>query len=301
MSDLAIVIPAYKASFLSKTLQSVDMQSDKNFNLYICNDNSPYDIDSIVENFKYNSDINITYIKFKENLGGKDLVQHWTRCIEQIKDEKWIWLFSDDDLMECNCVREINKIINTPIKEDVLHFNINIIDENDNIINKCPLYPEHISSQNFFRKLYTWKIEARMPEFILRKSALQSKGGFVNFDMAWRSDNATIIKVAHPNGIKTIPNCRVNWRYSSENISALKIKSVYFRKQKSTIDFFNWVYMFFNKHSIHYPLGFFTRNLVFARYLMLKQLNNVDEVCKQLNQTKSILDKIFIKLLLKII
>lgn len=301
MSDLAIVIPAYKANFLSKTLQSINSQSDKNFNLYICNDNSPYDIDSIVENFKYNSDINVTYIKFKENLGGKDLVQHWTRCIEQIKEEKWIWLFSDDDLMEYDCVREVNKIINNPINEDVLHFDVTFIDSKDNIIRKCKPYPKHLNTQNFFKELYTWQIEARMPEFILRRSAFEAKGGFVNFDMAWRSDNATIIQISYPNGIRTISDCRVKWRSSEENISGLKLKSIYFRKQKSTIDFFNWVNKFFNEHSIHYPLGFFKRNLMFSRFLMLKQLNNIDDVCKQLNQVKSILDKIFIKLLLKII
>ena len=51
-TQLAIVIPAYKAKFLPKTLDSIAAQTDKRFCVYIGDDCSPEDIGSIVEPYK---------------------------------------------------------------------------------------------------------------------------------------------------------------------------------------------------------------------------------------------------------
>ena len=52
MSDLAIVIPAYKSDFLYQTLDSFAQQSNKNFTLYVGDDYSPFDLESIVRRFQ---------------------------------------------------------------------------------------------------------------------------------------------------------------------------------------------------------------------------------------------------------
>ena len=57
-NTLAIVIPAYKPDFLLKTLTSIYSQSCKDFNLYIGDDCSPYDLSSIISQFNDGS-INI--------------------------------------------------------------------------------------------------------------------------------------------------------------------------------------------------------------------------------------------------
>ena len=126
-NKIAVIIPAYKDTYLLNTLISINNQTDKKFNLYICNDSSPYNIEKVLADFKKINKIHFEYIKFENNLGGSDLIQHWNRCINQIKNEEWIWLFSDDDLMEDNCIRDLNHQINLGIKEDVIYFNINII------------------------------------------------------------------------------------------------------------------------------------------------------------------------------
>ena len=254
-NKIAVIIPAYKDTYLLNTLISINNQTDKKFNLYICNDSSPYNIEKVLADFKKINKIHFEYIKFENNLGGSDLIQHWNRCINQIKNEEWIWLFSDDDLMEDNCIRDLNHQINLGIKEDVIHFNINIIDNQDKLIRKTNAYPDHLSSADFFKKLYSWKIEARMPEFVLRRSTFEEKKGFVNFDLAWRSDNATIIKLAHPNGIKSIDTSRINWRYSNENISGINNLSMIRRKQDSTVKFFNWMDSFLKATKHKYPFG----------------------------------------------
>lgn len=94
---MAIVIPAYKGRFLKETLDSIAVQAHKDeFVLYIGDDASPERLDKIVES--YQNKVNLVYHRFSENMGGKDLVAHWERCI-QLSAEPFIWLFSDDDLM----------------------------------------------------------------------------------------------------------------------------------------------------------------------------------------------------------
>lgn len=93
-NKIAVIIPAYKDTYLLNTLISINNQTDKKFNLYICNDSSPYNIEKVLADFKKINKIHFEYIKFENNLGGSDLIQHWNRCINQIKNEEWIWLFS---------------------------------------------------------------------------------------------------------------------------------------------------------------------------------------------------------------
>ena len=40
-NKIAVIIPAYKDTYLLNTLISINNQTDKKFNLYICNDSSP--------------------------------------------------------------------------------------------------------------------------------------------------------------------------------------------------------------------------------------------------------------------
>ena len=125
---LAIIIPAYKAAFLPAALDSIAMQTCKDFTLYVGDDCSPEPISDIVE--QYRDKIELVYQRFDTNLGGKDLVAQWERCIAMSQDEPYIWLFSDDDLMEPNCVEGLlNQIEKTEGAYDVYHFNVDIINE----------------------------------------------------------------------------------------------------------------------------------------------------------------------------
>lgn len=97
-NNLAIVIPAYKSTFLAAALDSIAVQTCQDFTLYIGDDNRPNHLGAIVD--RYRDRINLVYHRFDTNLGGKDLVAQWERCIDMSQGEEWIWLFSDDDVME---------------------------------------------------------------------------------------------------------------------------------------------------------------------------------------------------------
>ena len=101
MKSLAIIIPAYKDTYLRETLDSLVSQTINDFVVYIGDDCSPYNLKSIVN--EYECKLNIVYVRFDNNLGGQSLVAQWNRCVAMSK-EKYIWLFSDDDLLPPNAV-----------------------------------------------------------------------------------------------------------------------------------------------------------------------------------------------------
>ena len=103
---LGIIIPAYKPEFLKPALESILQQSNQEFDLYVFNDGSPHDLDSIIS--KYSG---FEYHSFDKNLGKNNLVQHWHRCLEFVRNP-YIWLFSDDDIASPACVESFYNEIN---------------------------------------------------------------------------------------------------------------------------------------------------------------------------------------------
>lgn len=262
-ASLAVVIPAYKSRYFSQTLESLASQTDSRFNVYVGDDCSPEDLESIVG--EYRNRLNLVYRRFPENLGSSDLVSHWNRCLDMVQDEEYVCMFSDDDIMEQDCVSSFYSCIEDDTRYDVYHFDLTVIGPDGNIISTPASYPDVISSEEFFRQLYTYRIDARMPEFVFRTSALRSSG-FVNFDLAFRSDNATVMSVGRPRGIRTVRGDRAHvlWRNSGINVSAssdiVKIR----RMVDASICFYNWV----EKFCSTFPLTFRDRIKLYVCELM---------------------------------
>jgi len=241
MSKLAIVIPAYKSVFFDRALFSIANQTNKEFTLYIGDDCSPDNLYSYV--IKYENIINITYRHFDENLGGKDLVGQWERCIDLVGDEEWIWLFSDDDIMEPECVENFYKTSDLHPDFDIYHFNVVKIDEKENIIENFYSFPEILTCEEFLLKKLYVSYFSTVVEFIFRKSHFINKKRFQSFDLAWCSDDATWIKLSKNKGIRNIDNSKVYWRISSYNIcSIVNEKPIVMRKLKAQIEFAKWLY-----------------------------------------------------------
>lgn len=248
---LAIVIPAYKAKFLYKTLSSLSSQTEKRFSVYIGDDNSPENLLEIVSEFEHRLDLR--YTKFSNNMGGVDLVAHWSRCLELIEDEEWFIMFSDDDLMDEGCVESLYRCVDKD-DFDVLHYNLKIINEIDEVIKEPSVYPQVLSSLDFFDLLYSGKIDARMPEFIFSTKHFKANGGFISFPMAMRTDNATVIQCAFERGIRTIEDSFVRWRLSGENVSSgqnsVEKHLVFYR---AIVSFFNWLNDFGDRLKVQLP------------------------------------------------
>lgn len=256
-NKLAIIIPAYKPAFLREALESIANQTDNRFNLYIGDDCSPYDLKLIVDEFK--DKIPLTYHRFDTNLGGKDLVAQWERCIALSKDEEYIWLFSDDDVMEPNCVESFYEIKELFPQESLFHFNILKIDEHKGgeIIN-LPKYPDILTAEEYVQKKLTGRLISYVVEFIFSRELYDKVGGFEKFDLAWGSDFMTWVKMSvnTSSGIITIdaPVAHILWRASSENISPDKSYETVKRKINSLIENASFLKQLTESHPESFPV-----------------------------------------------
>lgn len=221
MEQLAIIIPAYKPDYIEKTLISINNQTNKNFKVYIGDDASPHELKHIADKFK--DSIDIVYHKFEENLGGTSLTKQWERCVE-LSEEKFIWLFSDDDIMSPTAVDSFYKHQKLKPDSSLFKFFTKMIDENGHEIklyfDKTNDEKDQILPQQFLdSRLRYDRFRSYMVEYIFdRKIFLENR--FVDFPLAWASDDATWIKYSlKNNGIDIIPDF-VYWRFSGKNISS---------------------------------------------------------------------------------
>jgi glycosyltransferase involved in cell wall biosynthesis len=244
--SLAIVIPAYKGQYLEAALMSISNQTDKDFIVYIGDDYSPYHLFEIITRF--DKTLNIVYRKFDENLGLSNLTLHWDRCIAMTKNEDWIWLFSDDDLMDKNCVSAFkNALASTNSQYDLYRFNTKIINSEGQLQQSNALHPQTESAYEFAIERLNLNRNSYVVEYIFSKQKYLNSGKFVSFPLAWNSDDATWITIASDKGIFTIADAFVAWRYSFTNISS--IQGFVDEKIEASIQYLNWLKNWIIKHS----------------------------------------------------
>ncbi len=218
MHSLAIVIPAYKVAFLSQTLNSLVAQTNKNFNVYIGDDLSPDNIKEVVDLYK--NKLNITFKRFEFNIGASDLAKQWQRCINLIKNEDWIWVLPDDDIISFNCVEIFYKIVKSDINKDKLYrFQSEHIDENGNLLKELPICPPLENNIDFLIDKLKFKRNSSVAEYIFASKEYLSVDGFVSLPLAWGSDDLLWIKLSQTNDIITLPEGKVGLRQSKNNIS----------------------------------------------------------------------------------
>ncbi|WMN12189.1 glycosyltransferase family 2 protein [Marivirga salinae] len=208
--SLAIVIPAFKGKYFKETLQSIEDQTCKDFQLYIGDDDSPDNLRDIVCSTL--KTVQYTYKKFDKNLGSQNLVAQWERCIDLINDERWIWLFGDDDVMSSKTIEFIIPALNT--EKSLIRLN-----KASNIerLQKNNFGTEKLNFKDFLRAFSI--NETSMSDFLYKRS-VYCKVGITNFPAAWNSDIATILNISlHSNGIFYFNSKLIYFRKSDLHIS----------------------------------------------------------------------------------
>lgn len=243
---LAIIIPAYKDTFLQAALESIAAQTCQEFTLYIGDDCSPYSIKEIVD--KYRDQMDIVYKRFEENLGGRDLVAQWERCIAMSIKEPYMWLFSDDDIMEPTCVELFYKELEkTNRYYDLYHFDVKIINNQGEITKNSKPYPQDLDCLSFYKGKLKGVFHSLVVENIFTRDVYNKNHGFKNFDLAWGSDTATWTIFSADKGFHSIHGAYVLWRSSDQNITPDLSSHIVSRKVKSLLAFFEWGISFFKQ------------------------------------------------------
>ena len=239
--NLAIIIPAFKPAFLAAALASIAAQTDQGFTLYVGDDASPHDLAAICAPFA--SCMRLHYTRFDHNLGQSDLVAHWSRCIA-LSHEPWVWLFSDDDLMDPGCVAAWRRRVQADTAvADLYHFDVIEIDAEGNDIRVAPAFDDVTSSPHFALARMQCRISSYAPDYVFSRAALQAVQGFQSFPAAWCSDDATWVKLARRTGIHAIRGPKVRWRRSNQNISSVNSPQAT-QKLEAAVQYVQWLERF---------------------------------------------------------
>lgn len=230
---LSILVPAWKHHYLYEALASIAAQTDLRFNVIIFDDAAAPEISKIAAQFPQ-----FEYVRFDTNLGGSDLVAHWNRCLKNVRSE-WVWIFSDDDVMSSNCVSEFYKGLEAFPHAAIFQFSVKQVDSNLNLIEESRP-SRHESAEDFIRaRMRSAKISC-VPDHVFNWNVLrENAGGFVNFPLAWNSDDATWLLLAKENGIFGLDAGEVLWRQSQHNISASHTDSI--QKFYADIQYLEWL------------------------------------------------------------
>jgi glycosyltransferase involved in cell wall biosynthesis len=236
--SLTIVIPYYKLRYFEAALESLARQTDKKFSVFIGDDGSPENPAALIAKFR--DRLEISYRRFSENLGHRSLTEHWNRCVRETSSE-WVWLFSDDDVASADCVEVFKKSLAAAQNAcDVFRFNTKVMDDREKIIHQPPPHPAWETSEKFALAKIADGRNSCAIEYIFRRQVFDAAGGFVDFPLAWCSDDASWIAFSRRTGIRTMTGGEVLWRQSDLNLSSPNPKNSG-KKLAAWRSYFLWV------------------------------------------------------------
>ena len=161
------------------------------------------------------------------------------------KDEPYIWLFSDDDVMDADCVRLLSRYVEfTSGAFDVYHFNVDVIDSRGAFVGRKQNYPAILPPYDFYRGKNSGRLSAFVVENVFSRKVYEQYG-FPKFDLAWGSDVAAWIVFSGRKGMCTVPYARVSWRESSLNITPDMTREKAERKLKAEMKMLKWAHHYF--------------------------------------------------------
>ncbi|HEY1663735.1 MAG TPA: glycosyltransferase family 2 protein [Verrucomicrobiae bacterium] len=289
-TSLAIVIPAYKSRYLRATLHSLAKQTCQDFTLYIGDDASPKPIEAIVREFS--GDWPIHYVRFEKNLGRTALVRQWDRCI-RLGNEPWVWLFSDDDTADPECVEKFYQELKvTDGRHDLYRFNTITINGDGVKLSENQPNPQNESGADFLVARLRGKRTCSAQEIIFSRAAWELAGGFPDFPLGWASDDAFIATLGARKGIHIIPGPRVSWRLSGQNISSDNSGNLAILKIQACREFIEWATAFLqrnpssDRHLVNGELAALFEDWFFLQMIYTRRLANF-KTCLEVDKLAS--------------
>ncbi|WP_437920455.1 glycosyltransferase family 2 protein [Sphingobacterium sp. LRF_L2] len=230
---ISFVLPAYKATFFQQAIASILAQTYTNFELIIVDDQSPEDLQAIVNIF---DDSRIRYYKNEKNIGGNNLVAQWNHSITFAKGE-YLVLAADDDLYHPNFLKTcVDLAIKYP-DVDIVRSRVEQIDEENGLLGIDGILPEFCSKYAFLKYWLDATAFTCIGNFLFRTSVIQAKK-FIDFPFAFGSDTATAIMMAE-NGIANTAEMLFSFRISSVHLSSNKGKLM--EKLEANTLLFKWL------------------------------------------------------------
>lgn len=236
---LAIVIPFYKLTFFEETIESLAKQTDKHFKVYIGDDASPENPDKLLS--QYHGKFDFVYHRFENNLGGISLPQQWERCISLTKDEQWLMILGDDDVLGENVVEEFNSHVSVfAHQSNLVRFASRTIVQNynNNYKGNISYNPEWETATDAYYRKFLKQTRSSLSEYVFLKSAYE-RHRFYNYPLAWNSDDRAWLDFSEDKPIYSINESVVCVRLSDFNITGKKNNLAL--KSKSLLEFYTFL------------------------------------------------------------
>ena len=222
-SKVTVAIPAYKSQFLGEAIESVLAQTYSNIELHIVNDCSPQDIDSVVK--RYCNDKRVHYHVNPQNIGGKDPVRNWNKCLEYATGE-FFALLCDDDVYASTFIENMLKLATKYPYTNVFRARVKIVGGMGELLDYYPSAPEWENSTDYMWAIVSSYRRQTISEFMYRTSYIKEQGGYIPLPKAWCSDHASVISLAKKGGIATCNVLLVQFRMSGVKISTGDSKNI---------------------------------------------------------------------------
>lgn len=216
--QLAVIVPAYKTEFLHEAIVPfIEYAREGRLALYVFDDASPHDVASVVQRWR---DVDgLCFHRFDENLGGRDLAQHWNRCIDSTR-EPWIWLFSDDDRVSRATVDKVLDALQAASQDALLALELVLIDAKGRRMGGIFELPPQESALSFATERLNGRRKVCAADHVFLRHAYEAIGRFESFPKAWYSDEIAWHRMARLGlGIHRIDNALVEFRMSPVSIS----------------------------------------------------------------------------------
>lgn len=213
------LIPAYKGRFFQQSLESILSQTLSDFDVIVSDDFSPENLKCVVDAF---NDSRVTYRRNSSNIGAEHLVEHWNLLLNLAKSE-YVIMASDDDVYAPDFLEKMDALQLKHPNVSLLRPHISYIDAAGNITwSESAMCDEVISGRELLSLEISTAFVSGIPQYVFKRQALLNIGGFVNYPMAWYSDDATVSLLAQT-GVAVCPDNLFFFRLSGESISTKKM------------------------------------------------------------------------------
>lgn len=241
----SILIPAYKEQYLDECITSCLTQTYDNYEIIIVNDNSPYNLDTIVNKF---NDQRLHYYKNEVGYGAEHIVGNWNHCLEFASGD-YVMCIGDDDKLKPNCLEDYHALITTHPGLNVYHMRMEIIDENSTVTTIQEERPETETVYSMIWHFWHGRRQV-IGDWLFHTDTLRKKGGFIDFPYGWSSDNISAFEMATDKGVANTKIPGFQFRESTIAITSRHTPTAAVGKIKAWHQVKNWYDNFLKKNDV---------------------------------------------------
>ena len=217
MAKYTFLLPAFKTQYLHDALNSIANQTFDDFECIVSDDCSPDDIRSVFEK-AIGSDSRFTYRRNGYNLGANSLVAHWNLLVGLCETD-YLIMASDDDFYAPTFLEEVERLTTMYPNVDLFRGRCNRINEEGIVFAEDNICIEFESQSDFLYETYCHNRLKCIANYVFKSQRLKEIGGFVDFPLAWGSDDATVISISR-NGVCNTSGVVFSFRCANQNISS---------------------------------------------------------------------------------